>query len=67
MKLRVNKNGKGYATGYTLSVGCKEAREAGFLAEDGSPLELEKVVNKGSIVIQLARDSSEHTMHKNAE
>lgn len=53
MKLRANKNGKGYVTSYTLPIGCKEAREAGFLTEDGTPVELEKVVSDGEIAFRV--------------
>ena len=45
LRLRVNRNGKGYATSYTLPVGCAEAREAGFVDEEGNPLPLEKHID----------------------
>ena len=45
LRLRVNRNGNGYATSYTLPVGCAEAREAGFVDADGNPLPLEKHID----------------------
>lgn len=45
LRLRANKNGKGYVTSYTLPIGCAEAAEAGFLDADRQPLELEKLVD----------------------
>ena len=39
------RNGNGYATSYTLPVGCAEAREAGFVDADGNPLPLEKHID----------------------
>lgn len=55
LRLRVNRNGKGYATSYTLPVGCAEAREAGFVDGDGNPVPLEKVVDpqKHEIIFRL--------------
>lgn len=45
LRLRANKNGKGYVTSYTLPIGCAEAAEAGFLDDDRQPLPLEKVID----------------------
>lgn len=45
MKLSRKKNGKGYITSYTLSVGSKEARSLNFLDEDGMSKELEKIID----------------------
>ena len=45
LRLRANKNGKGYVTSYTLPIGCAEAAEAGFLDENKQPLTLEKIVD----------------------
>lgn len=44
-RLRANRNGKGYVTSYTLSIGCAEAAAAGFLGEDKMPLPLMKIVD----------------------
>lgn len=52
-RLHANKNGKGYLTSYTLTIGCAEARDLGFIDADGNPLELEKFIdtdNKSLIV-----------------
>ena len=43
--IRANKNGKGYVTSYTVSIGCAEAVQAGFVDADKRPLPLEKVVD----------------------
>lgn len=51
LRLRANKNGKGYVTSYTLPIGCAEAVEAGFLDQDRQPLELEKLVDAESRTI----------------
>ena len=58
LRLRVNRNGKGYATSYTLPVGCAEAREAGFVDEDGNPLPLEKHIDaqRHTIAFKLRED-----------
>lgn len=51
VRIRANKNGKGYVTSYTVSIGCAEAAEAGFLGEDKLPLELEKVIDSANHAI----------------
>lgn len=47
----------GHITAYTVSIGCAEARRAGFLNEDGSSKELEKLVDEkaGTITIRVSR------------
>lgn len=45
MKLRANRNGKGYITSYTISIGCKEARDTGMTDKNGEPVELIKTVD----------------------
>ena len=51
----------GYITAYTVSIGSAEARRAGFLNEDGSSKELEKIVDESArtITIRLAPPKSE--------
>ena len=46
-----------HATSYTVSIGSAEARRAGFLNEDGSSKELEKIVDEkaGTITIRVAQ------------
>lgn len=46
-----------HVTSYTVSIGCAEARRAGFLNEDGTSKELEKLVDEkaGTITIRVAR------------
>jgi len=52
MKLTKKKNGKGYLSGFLTSISLSEAREAGFLDSDNNPLELEKRVIDGRMIIQ---------------
>ena len=42
MKLRELKGGHGYVTAYNLTIGSKEARDAGFVNEKGERFELKK-------------------------
>lgn len=46
-----------HVTSYTVSIGSAEARRAGFLNEDGSSKELEKIVDEkaGTITIRVAQ------------
>ena len=55
MKLRPNKGGHGHVTNYTLSMGSREAREAGFLREDGTSRILRKITDtrKGTVTIMV--------------
>lgn len=59
MKLRANKNGRGYITSYTVSIGCAEARRAGLIDPSGTTLEIEKHIdeNQKSITITLKKDA----------
>ena len=59
LRLRVNRNGKGYATSYTLPVGCAEAREAGFVDADGNPLPLEKHIDSQKHIITFVLKEQE--------
>ena len=58
MKLQAKKNGKGYVTSYLIAVGCKEAREAGFLDIEGNARELRKTIDtkRKRIVIELEEE-----------
>lgn len=62
MKLRINRRGDGYITNYTVSIGSAEARRAGFLNEDGTSVELEKVVDEinHTIMFRIVNNESEH-------
>lgn len=55
MKLRPQKGNGGHVTSYNVTIGCREAREAGFLMEDGTPKPIRKVVwpEKNKIIIEL--------------
>lgn len=55
MKLRELKGGHGYVTAYNLTIGSKEARDAGFVNEKGERFELKKTVDTENkrIIIEL--------------
>ena len=55
MKLRPQKGNGGHVTSYNVTIGSREAREAGFLHEDGSPKPVKKtgIPEKHQIVIEL--------------
>ena len=57
MKLSPIKGGHGHITAYRAVLGSSEARRAGFLNEDGSSKELEKLVDDkaGTITIRVSR------------
>ena len=59
MKLTQKKNGKGYITSYQMNIGCAEARQCGFIDENGKPVELEKIIlpDKKTIIIQIKSDN----------
>ena len=62
MKLRINRRGDGYITNYTVSIGSAEARRAGFLNDDGTSVELEKVVDESNhtITFRIVSNDSEN-------
>ena len=53
MKLRPQKGNGGHVTSYNVTIGSREAREAGFLHKDGSLKPVKKTVipEKHQIVI----------------
>lgn len=55
MHIQPRKDKKGHVTLYFAPLGSKEAREAGFLREDGRSRELMKVVDteKGTVTIMV--------------
>lgn len=59
MKLRPQKGNGGHVTSYNVTIGSREAREAGWLNEDGSPKPIRKTVvpEENKIIIEL--DTSE--------
>lgn len=63
MKLTRHRREGGYTTSYRLIIGSREAREAGFLLEDGTSREIVKTVDKEHrrIILQLAEDETERT------
>lgn len=56
VKLSKKKNGSGYLTSYSVNIGCAEAREVGFLDENGEPFPLVKIVDteNGTILFKRA-------------
>lgn len=55
MKLRAQKGNGGHVTSYNVTIGSKEAREVGFLNEDGTPKPVRKIICPGAnqIIIEL--------------
>lgn len=58
MKLRPQKGNGGHVTSYNITIGSKEAREAGFLLEDGTVKPVRKIVcpDEHRIIIELDAD-----------
>lgn len=58
MKLRPQKGNGGHVTSYNITIGSKEAREAGFLLEDGTAKPVRKIVcpDEHRIIIELDAD-----------
>lgn len=61
MKIYGRKGGHGHVTCYNASIGSAEAREAGFLNEDGTSKELEKIVDpvNHTITIRIKQTEEE--------
>ena len=55
MKLTSKKNGKGYVTFYTISFGCKEAREFKLIDENGNlkKIKYAKAIDDNALMIFL--------------
>lgn len=55
MKLRPQKGNGGHVTSYNVTIGSREAREAGFLSKDGTPKAIRKIVQPEArrIIIEL--------------
>lgn len=55
MKLSPKRGSHGFVTSYTLNVGSKEARDAGFLNPDGTSKPIQKTVDvkRGRIVFEV--------------
>lgn len=55
MKLRAQKGNGGHVTSYNLTVGSREARELGFLNEDGTSKPVKKTIDlvNRRIIIEL--------------
>ena len=58
MKLSPQKGGHGHITAYRAIIGSAEAREVGFIGEDGTSKELEKIVDReaGTITIRVKQE-----------
>ena len=61
MKLSPQKGGHGHITAYRAIIGSAEARSVGFVREDGTSRELEKIVDveKGTITLRVKQDAPE--------
>lgn len=61
MKLSAKRSNGGHVTSYTLNVGSKEARELGFLNEDGSSKQIKKTVDTehGRIIFELDEEAED--------
>ena len=57
IKLSPKKGGHGKITSYSVNIGSAEARNCGWLNEDGSCKELEKMIDtdSGIIIFRLKR------------
>jgi len=55
IKLSPKRNGYGQVTSYSVNIGASEARQCGFVSEDGSVLPIEKVLDyeNNRIIIKL--------------
>lgn len=62
MKLMPKKGGHGHITSYLVSIGSAEARKSGFVTENGTPLELEKIIDEKNqqITIRVVRYDKEN-------
>ncbi len=58
MKLRPQKGNGGHITSYNVTIGSKEAREAGLLMEDGTPKPVRKIVCPAEHRIIIELDTS---------
>lgn len=58
MILSPKRGNGGHVTSYTVNIGCREARECGFLDADGKSLPIRKTVDAehGRIIIELEKD-----------
>ena len=55
IKLSPKKGGHGHITSYSVNLGSAEVRSCGFLDKNGSPLQIEKVIDSEhhQIIIRL--------------
>lgn len=61
MKLRAQKGNGGHVTSYNVTIGSREAREAGLLNEDGTSKPVKKTVipEENKIIIELDNQTGE--------
>lgn len=61
MKLRAQKGNGGHVTSYNVTIGSREAREAGLLMEDGTSRPVKKTVDVENhrIIIELDEEARE--------
>lgn len=53
IRLSPKKNGKGYTTSYSVNIGSGEAKEAGLVDRNGTPVPLIKTVLPGRIIFEV--------------
>lgn len=55
IKLSPKKDGYGNISSYSVNIGANEARQCGFVAEDGTVLDTEKIIDteNNQIIIRL--------------
>lgn len=58
MKLVPKKNGKGYATAYTISFGSKEAKDLNMLDENGNVKKIKSAesIDNDTIIIKFEKN-----------
>lgn len=54
VKLVAKKGGNGYVSAYSINISLSEALELGFINEDRSVNEIEKIVKDGTLIIRKA-------------
>lgn len=67
MKLRAQKGNGGHITSYNVTIGSREAREAGFLYEDGTSRPVRKTVDveRHRIIIELDQEADAQVQREN--
>lgn len=59
LKLSPKKGGNGYVSSYTVSIGVAELRNAGLISEDGTPFNIEKIIDEENHQIIIRKTAEE--------